>query len=1416
MAVEELLLSAFFQVLFDRLASGDFLTFVGQLRGGLDSELKKWEKTLIMIQAVLSDAEEKQLTDRAVKIWLDDLRDLAYDAEDILDEFATEALKQKTMAENSNHSPACFNCFSPSSVKFKIDMDSKIKSITSRLDELCAKRIVLGLQLIPGGMSNAWKRRPPSSSVPTERAVYGRDEDKARILEMVLSDDPTADANFCVIPIVGMAGSGKTTLAREVYNDRAVQNFKFDVKAWVCVSDDFDVVSISRALLESITSTTCDLKTLNEVQVKLKIAVDGKRFLLVLDDVWNENYNLWEILKAPFMAGAPNSKIIVTTRHSNVASTMGSVEHYNLKLLSDEDCWSVFVKHAFESRDAGAHQFSELFRKKIVAKCGGLPLAASTLGGLLRTRHTEDAWEDILSSKMWDLPQQTDILPVLRLSYHYLPSHLKRCFSYCAIFPKDYEFEKNELVFLWMAEGMIQQSRTDKQLEDLGNDFFWDLLSRSLFQQSSRDGCKFVMHDLVHDLAQLVSGETCFWLEEASKQLRTFKRIRHFSYPCAYEEVKAKFEGLDKAAGLRTFLPLKVRSSYCFITNTVLLDLLPKLKKLRVLSLEGYYIAHLPNSIKDLKLLRYLNLSCTLIESLPESINSLFNLQFLVLRGCDRLQKLPSNLRNLINLHLLDIRGAHLLTAMPSGMKRLKYLHTLSDFIVGKGIVSGLKDLKSLTFLCGKLCIWRLENANNSWEAREASLCDKKCLEALSLKWGSPYQSRNVNDQGAEENVLDMLQPHKNIKKLEIMQYGGRRFPTWLGDPSFSNMVALKLIGCKNCTSLPAVGQLVSLKELTIERMLVLRSIGSEFCGKNCSKPFQSLETLCFSGLPEWEFWDTGNQTGYIEIFPCLVELSILGCPKLSGKLPDHLPALETLVVRYCEELLVSFSSFPLLCKLEIYRCKGLVCSSPIDFKLTKSITISSCSLDIYGCKGMVYNSPLHSKSLSTPVTTSNILEFGKLLKQGFLPTDFLGIADSQDIGIWRPHLQSMHFGEEAVQGLRIITLPEEVSLEENCMNLVSFPEVKFFPINQLKLKFENSGALKSLPEGMIYNCAQRKSLTIEGCDSLEFIARGKLPSSLEGIQIRDCKKLQCLVVDEEDASAASSSLSSSSMALKWLDISGCSELANLSSRSKQLPEELEFLNIEDCPKLESIAESFHGNGRLKRIVISDCGNLKSIPKGQQNLNCLKEVKIFNCLSLVSFPEGGLPSTVTGVSIGSCEKLKALPEDLHKLHYLQELEITECPSIESFPEAGFPTNLTLLAIADIKMYKAIIRWGLHRLTSLLRLYIQGGDNAESFPDERMGIILPTSLNRLSISGFPSLKCLSAMGFQSLVSLEFLRISNCPKLKSFPEVGLPHSLLQLHIRDCSLLKKQCKRDKGKDWSKIAHIPYVTIDGKFIFD
>ncbi|KAJ4723916.1 Disease resistance protein [Melia azedarach] len=1315
----------------------------------------------MIIQAVLRDAEEKQLTNEAVTIWLDNLRDLAYDAEDILDEFATEALKRKLTAEHDQASTGKFwnlipnyvNCFNPSTVKFNISMDSKIKTITTRLEDLCKQRIELGLQLIPEGTTTLAQQRLASSSVPTERAVYGRDEDKAKILEMVLSDE-ASDPNFCVIPIVGMAGVGKTTLAREIYHDKAVADFKFDIKAWVCVSDDFDVLNISRALLESITSEPRDLKTLNEVQVRLKKAVDGKKFLLVLDDVWNENYSSWEVLKSPFMAVAPKSKIIVTTRHRNVASTMGTIELYNLKHLSDEDCWSVFIKHACESKDISAYRISELFRDKVVRKCGGLPLAASTLGGLLRSKR-HDEWEDILSSNIWDLPQQSDILPVLRLSYYHLPSHLKRCFAYCALFPKDYEFREKELVFLWMAEGIIQQSRNNKQLEDWGSDCFHNLASRSIFQRSGNFTQTFTMHDLFHDLAQLVSGETNFRME-SNKQIRRFQRTRHFSY-------------------IREIYENKNIMSSRYPSFVAFSNLLTKFKRLRVLSLRNYYINELPNSIGGLRHLRYLNLAGTRIRSLPESTSSLLNLQILILRDCSRLLKLPSNLRNLINLRHLDIMGANLVRGMPLGMKELKQLQTLSNYIVAKGTGSNLKDLKNLKFLRGELCISGLENVNDSWDAREAALCEKQNLEVLLLEWKSEFDSSR--GRVVEENVLGMLQPHENIKKLTIRNYVGGKFPFWIGDRSYSKIEVLKLESCENCRTLPSLGLLNSLKHLTIKGMSGLKSIGFEIFGEDCSNSFQSLETLRFENLLEWVHWNTIKEKEQAEVFSGLRELSIVKCPILSRKLPDRLTSLEKLVISKCAELVVPVSSFPMLCKLELGECKGM------------SMTISNNSLNIYGCKGMLYNSPTE---LLRPVTISNILEFAKFLKLGFQRVETLALGYSQHIKpLWKQN-DDFQFDKQA-QELQILSYPEEVSIEENCVSFLSFPEMNFVPNNLRFLKIVNSTALKALPDGIIQNNAQLERLSIEGCDSLTFIVKGKWPSSLQWLEIWNCQKLQRLVDDEEDsyASSSSSSLLSSSMTLKHLVISNCPELTILSS-SSQLFEALEYLRISNCSKLETI------------------------PDGLHNLSSLQKIGIGNCPSLVSFPERGLPRNISSVSIFRCEKLKALPNNLHKLDSLQELSIKECPSVISFPEEGFPTNLISLGIADLKICKALMHWGLHRITSLTQLQIDGCHDAECFPDIGGRMILPTSLIYLGIFRLPKLESLSSQCFQSLIFLKFLDIIDCPKLKCFPRVGLPNSLLELNIYDCPPLRKQCNRDKGKEWAKIAHIPHVVIDGKFIYD
>ena len=292
MPVAELFLAAFLQVLFERLMSSDLLKLAG--REGVRSKLKAWEKTLKTIEAVLIDAEEKQLTNRAVKIWLDDLRDLAYDAEDILDEFASSSGTSKL--RSIIHSGCCFS--GVTSVKYNISISSKIGEISRRLEELCNRRIDLRLDKIDGGgsMNNAAvgggqrppaKRPPATTCLPNEPAVYGRDEDKARVLKIVLKIDANDDSSFRLIPIVGMGGIGKTTLAREVYNDKSVEDF--DPKAWVCVSDDFDVLRISKVILESITLSPCELKDLNSVQLKLKEALFKKKYLIVLDDVWSKS-----------------------------------------------------------------------------------------------------------------------------------------------------------------------------------------------------------------------------------------------------------------------------------------------------------------------------------------------------------------------------------------------------------------------------------------------------------------------------------------------------------------------------------------------------------------------------------------------------------------------------------------------------------------------------------------------------------------------------------------------------------------------------------------------------------------------------------------------------------------------------------------------------------------------------------------------------------------------------------------------------------------------------------------------------------------------------------------------------------------------------------------------------------------------
>ncbi|XP_040990996.1 putative disease resistance RPP13-like protein 1 [Juglans microcarpa x Juglans regia] len=442
-----------------------------------------------------------------------------------------------------------------------------------------------------------------------------------------------------------MGGLGKTTLAQLVYNDDRMEEH-FDLKAWICVSDDFDVLKMTKPILEKLgLSTNSDSKSLDWLQVTLQQNLTGKKFLIALDDVWNNNYSEWEALSNPFKFGAAGSRVIVTTREQRVASIMHSSTIYNLKKLQGEDCWTLFSKHAFHSGNSDAHPELEVIGRQIVKRCDGLPLAVKTIGALLWSKLDVSEWNKTPRSEIWDL--SCDVIPALRLSYQYLPLHLKRCFAYCSIFPKDYDFKKEYLILLWMAEGLLPQVK-DKTMEQIGDDYFVDLVSRSLFQQSSITyEERFGMHDLVNDLAKFVLGQFTFRLE-GENSLEIVNKTRHVSFSRISVDTTKNFGALYETKGLRAFLPI-------YSDNEILakeyVDLLPILRCLRVFSLcYCQNLIELPDSMGKIKHLRYLDLSGTPIRKIPDSICKLCNLQTLKLRCCLNLTALPRDTYKLINL----------------------------------------------------------------------------------------------------------------------------------------------------------------------------------------------------------------------------------------------------------------------------------------------------------------------------------------------------------------------------------------------------------------------------------------------------------------------------------------------------------------------------------------------------------------------------------------------------------------------------------------------------------------------------------------------------------------------------------------------------------------------------------------------
>ncbi|KAF3450868.1 hypothetical protein FNV43_RR06957 [Rhamnella rubrinervis] len=792
-----------------------------------------------------------------LKNWLEKLIVATYDAQDLMASWAAEyhMWKMKKQVQKL-HLP-----FAATSFLYQYRKSCELRELVERLERILQEgrqddQMNRGLSMRRDEPRNS----PKETGSLSNKLVVGRENDVENIIKLLIPGEETSDGgDISVIPILGMGGVGKTTLAQLVKNDDRVSGY-FQTKIWVSVNDTFDLNRIFKQIIAEETKLDTNLLYPDQLQkrvVDILVNKDG-RFLLVLDDIWNHNYMDWQPLEDIIRRGHKGSRVLVTSRITQVSRIMGARAPYCLQCFDNNESWSLFEKIVFEENgftDGERAEF-EAYGREIVSKCKGLPLAVKQMGGLLRGESELQNWKNIMQSEIWEL-ENDSILPALRLSYNQLSSDLKQCFAYCSLFPKAYTFDKNELIKLWMAEEFLQTKRKEKT-EDIGSRYFNDLVMRFFFESSSNvsdDSSRYTMHDLIHDLAKSVSRS--FYSQVQDKDASSLQMsLRHVSLLCKDVEQPTS-DIINKSKKLRTLLfPVEHMKDFVSAQQMIL----NSLQYIRVLDLSSSTLQILPRSIENLKLLRYLNLSRTEIKKLPNSVCRLYNLETLKLLGCPWLFKLPQNLSDLTNLRYLELDEMFWfkVSRLPPKMGRLTNLHTLHVFLVGQSTGYRLEELKNMVYLTGTLRMSKLENAV---DAVDAKLKDKERIQKVVYEWSKV--NVNMQHNADEEKVLEELQPHANVKEIGIFHYTGNELPTWMGNGQLQNLVT------------------VSLKHCTYSKILCL---GNQ----------PNLKNVRLKNMKQLEEWQ-GE-------YPSMINLKISDCPKLT-KLPHSFPMLGVLKIEKCDLL---------------------------------------------------------------------------------------------------------------------------------------------------------------------------------------------------------------------------------------------------------------------------------------------------------------------------------------------------------------------------------------------------------------------------------------------------------------------------------------------------------------------------------
>ncbi|CDP19548.1 unnamed protein product [Coffea canephora] len=535
---------------------------------------------------------------------------------------------------------------------------------------------------------------------------------------------------------------------------------------------------------------------------------------------------------------------------------------------------------------------------KIAEKCKGLPLAAKTMGSLLRFKDTVQQWQNVLDSEIWQLKEaDVSLFPHLYLSDNELPPELKRCFSYCAVFPKDFEINVEKLIRLWIAQGYVRPNRRGERLELVGLEYFNNLAMRSFFQELQE--CK--MHDIVHDFAQFLTKNECHVLhgidyEQGTGRNLSTKRARHLTWL-----------GTERAFSSLVVDFGRLRSFFAFSHGRVAPQgsarhLFCSLNCVRTLTLSCCGLHEVPAEIGSLNHLRHLDLSWNLFETLPEAICDLYYLETFEISNCGDLSCLPQRIEGLVHLrHLFNLINYEV-HQIPQGLGKLTSLCTLTQF----NARSNSDDLAILKYL-NQLERLRID-IYGEVDFGRAELGKKIYLHEMYL-WFNP----GVHFMETPSCIESMELP-PNLQQLALDMYPRNQLPSWLVTKSLvNNLTKLIINGPHNVSSLTDLWKLSSLEELRLIRVEKLECLGKEFFGITIAlhenTAFPNLRKLHFQCCPNWTNWEDLSEDDEkvdVSIMPHLEELHIEYCKKfetLPHRILGKISFFKSLKVLGCNKL---------------------------------------------------------------------------------------------------------------------------------------------------------------------------------------------------------------------------------------------------------------------------------------------------------------------------------------------------------------------------------------------------------------------------------------------------------------------------------------------------------------------------------